>query len=156
MPRKSPHALRAEPPRSPTRQFGNLRITVCPGPPLCAGFHSQIYVDGTEIVAATDPMLRGLDPDALLRPGGPLYPADYERHAGIAYLPDSCGIPECHGMTIRIRLTRDAVIWSGLCYQDFDGKLVEQVRFDLGDYLRALAEAREDAAGSPPRGAWGV
>ena len=116
---------------------------------MCTGFHGQIYIDGTEIIAATNPELRGLDPDTLLRPGGPLYPADYERHAGIAYLSGGCGVPECHGMTVRIRLAGDAVIWSGMFYQDFDGKLVEQVRFDLGDYLRILAEAREDRGWEP-------
>ena len=123
---------------------------MCAGPPLCTGFHSQIYVDGTEIIAATNPELRGLDPDTLLRAGGPLYPADYERHAGVAYLRDSCGVPECHGLTVRIRLARDAVIWSGIFYQDFDGNLVEQARFDLGDYLGVLAEAREDRCWEPP------
>ncbi len=42
---------------------------MCPGPPLCTSFHSQIHIAGPEIIAATNPGLRDLDPDALLRFG---------------------------------------------------------------------------------------
>src|SRR6185437_14552214 len=123
MPRKSPGALRAEPGHLTTDQVRSLRITVCPGPPNSDALHTLLHVDGTELIAATNPELRGLDPDQLLRPGGPLYPADYPRRAAIAYLPDSCGVPECHGLTVNIRLHGVRVTWSGLFYQDFDGRL---------------------------------
>lgn len=151
MPRRSPGALRAEPAHSTADHLSSLRITACPGPPACDGWHTLLHIDGTELIAATNPELRGLDPDRLLRPGGPLYPADYPLDAGIAYLSDSCGVPECHGLTVRIRLRSDRVTWSGLFYQDFDGRLIEQVRFDLGDYLRSLASAREERSWESPQ-----
>src|SRR5581483_10020572 len=136
MPRRSPGALRADPAHSTANRLSSLRITVCPCPPSCDGRHTQLHIDGTELIAATNPELRGLDPDRVLRPGGPLYPADHPHHAGLAYLPDSCGMPKSHGLTVRIRLRGYRVTWSGLFYQDFDGRLIEQVQFDLGDYLR--------------------
>ena len=80
-----------------------------------------------------------------------MYPADHPHHAGLAYLPDSCGVPKCHGLTVRIRLRGDRVTWSGLFYQDFDGRLLGQVQFDLGDYLRALASARAERSWESPQ-----
>ena len=151
MPRRSPGALRAEPARSATDHVSSLRITVCPGLPACDGLHTLLRIDGTELIAATNPELRGLDPEQLLRPGGPLYPADYPRRAGIAYLSDSCGVPECHGLTINIRLHGDRVTWSGLFYQDFDGRLIEHVHYDLGEYLHALETGRADRTWESPQ-----
>src|SRR5581483_435695 len=71
MPRRSPGALRADPAHSTADRLSSLRIIVCPGPPSYDGRHTQLHIDGTELIAATNPELRGLDPDRVLRPGGP-------------------------------------------------------------------------------------
>ncbi|MGW6689268.1 RICIN domain-containing protein [Streptomyces sp. NPDC054961] len=84
MPRSSPRTLRARRPDGTTGALSTLLVTACPGPPVCAAVHTYLFVDGLDLVARSDGAMAGLDPSRLLRPGGPLYPADAPREAVLA------------------------------------------------------------------------
>ncbi|MET9466163.1 hypothetical protein ABZY44_15460 [Streptomyces sp. NPDC006544] len=139
MPRSSPRTLRSAGPVGPAGALSTLLVTACPGPPVCPAVHTYLFVDGLDLVARSDGAMAGLDPRRLLRPGGPLYPADTPREAGLA-APRGPG----HGaerLTVRIRLRGGTVIWSGLMYPGSDGEVVEEVRFRLEQYLGELERA---------------
>ncbi|GAB7109315.1 hypothetical protein JCM4814A_76290 [Streptomyces phaeofaciens JCM 4814] len=124
--------------------MSTLLVGACPGPPVCAGVHTYLFVDGLDVVARSDGRMAGLGPGRLLGPGGPLYPTDRPRTVEVAAQerPD----PGPDRLTVRIGLRGGTVIWSGLMYPGPDGGPVEEVRFRLEQYLgeieRACAAAR--------------
>ncbi|MGZ2356675.1 hypothetical protein LRE75_08245 [Streptomyces sp. 372A] len=81
----------------------------------------------------------GLHPRRLLRPGGPLYPTDVVRDVGVASSGPS--EPEAGGVVVRVRLQGETVVWTDLQYPDLQGRLVDEVRFDLGQYLGEIERA---------------
>lgn len=140
MPRRSPRALRATAPdRQSDSRKSTLLISACPGQPVCAAVHTYLFVDGLDVVARSDSRTAGLDPRQLLRPGGPLYPADTPRSAAVATgePPES----EPDRLTIEVRLRGETVIWSDLMYAGRDDTTVEEVRFDLEQYLGEIERA---------------
>ncbi|MFF7212066.1 hypothetical protein ACFZAU_16270 [Streptomyces sp. NPDC008238] len=112
---------------------------------MCAGVHTYLFVDGLDVVTLSDSRMAGLDPRRLLRPGGPLYPADTPRAVEVAAEQPGSG-PDM--LRIRVRQRGGTVIWSGLTYPGNDGGPVEEVRFRLEQYLgeveRAYAVATAD------------
>ncbi|MFF3939206.1 hypothetical protein [Streptomyces phaeofaciens] len=146
MPRRSPRVLRATvPDRHGDGAVSTLLVSACPGPPVCAAVHTYLFVDGLDVVARSDSRMAGLGPGRLLRPGGPLYPADGPRVVEVAAREQPEPGPD--RLTVRIRLRGETVIWSGLMYPGPDGRPVEEVRFRLEQYLgeveRAYAAAKE-------------
>ncbi|MER6250194.1 hypothetical protein ABT224_02185 [Streptomyces sp. NPDC001584] len=140
MPRRSPRALRATAPgRQSDSEKSTLLISACPGPPVCAAVHTYLFVDGLDVVARSDSRMAGLGPRQLLRPGGPLHPADTPRRAAVA-----TGEPPGPGadrLTIQVRLRGETVIWSDLMYAGRDDTTVHEVRFDLEQYLGEIERA---------------
>ncbi|MFE3285030.1 hypothetical protein ACFXJJ_18195 [Streptomyces sp. NPDC059233] len=112
---------------------------------MCTAVHTHLFVDGLDFVTRSDSRMAGLDPALLLRPGGPLHPADSPRTVDVAARvgPD----PGPERLSLRIRLRGGTVIWSDLMYPGPDGGVVEEVRFRLEQYLgevgRAYAEVRK-------------
>ncbi|MFF4341822.1 hypothetical protein ACFY00_18035 [Kitasatospora sp. NPDC001540] len=114
--------------------LGELLIDVCPGPPRCRDVHTFLFVDGLDLITRSHAAAVGAPPGQLLRPGGPLWPAERARSAVVT---EEDG-PE---VEIRVRLRGLRVVWSGLMYPGADGRLVEEVRFDLRPYLTELERA---------------
>ncbi|MFE1312535.1 hypothetical protein [Streptomyces sp. NPDC058755] len=116
-----------------------LLISACPGPSVCAAVHTYLFVDGLDLVARSDSSMAGLGPRWLLRPGGPLYPADMPRMVDVAAeeQPD----PGPGRLTIRVQLRGETVIWSRLMYPGLDGRAIDEVRFRLGQYLGEVERA---------------
>ncbi|MFB6620169.1 hypothetical protein ACIGFK_09155 [Streptomyces sp. NPDC085524] len=152
MPRRPPRSLRAAAPggRGATAT-STLLLSACPGPPVCTAVHTFLFVDGLDLVARSDSRMAGIDPVLLLRPGGPLQPADSPRTVDVAALVRPGQGPET--LSLRIRLRGGTVIWSDLMYPGRDGGVVGEVRFRAEQYLgeidRAYAAAR-NAAERPP------
>ncbi|MGW6980543.1 hypothetical protein ACWGE1_14025 [Streptomyces sp. NPDC054932] len=124
-----------------------LLISACPGPPACTAVHTHLFVDGLDLVARSDSRMAGLDPGQLLRPGGPLHPADMPREVDIAAeeRPD----PGPDRLTVRVRLRGETVIWSDLMYPGPDEGTVEEVHFRLGQYLGEVERAYAALTGRP-------
>ncbi|MET7300413.1 hypothetical protein [Embleya sp. NPDC005575] len=85
----------------------------------------------------------GLHPRQLLRPGGPLYPTDAVRDVSVASVVPS--EPEAGGVVVRVRLQGETVVWTDLMYPDLQGSLVDEVRFDLGQYLGEIERAYRES-----------
>ncbi|MEU9863686.1 hypothetical protein AB0D99_22705 [Streptomyces sp. NPDC047971] len=119
--------------------MSTLLISACPGPPVCAAVHTHLFVDGLDLIARSDAGMAGLQPGRLLRPGGPLYPADMPRAVDLAaqVRPE----PGPRGLTVTIRLRGKTVVWSDLMYPGGDGRPVEEVRFHLEQYLGEVERA---------------
>lgn len=116
-----------------------LLISACPGPPACAAVHTYLFVDGLDVVARSDSRMAGLDPGRLLRPGGPLCPTDMPCNVDVAAQEQPEPGPD--RLTIRVRLRGEAVIWSDLKYPGLDGRVIEEVRFRLEQYLGEVERA---------------
>ncbi|MFE1879657.1 hypothetical protein [Streptomyces diastatochromogenes] len=119
--------------------MSTLLISVCPGPPACAAVHTYLFVDGLDVVARSDSRMAGLDPRGLLRPGGPLYPADMPSTVAVASQEQPEPGPD--RVTIQVRLRSETVIWSALMYPGHDGRAIEEVRFRLDQYLGEVERA---------------
>ncbi|MET8446721.1 hypothetical protein [Streptomyces sp. NPDC005209] len=119
--------------------MSSLLISACPGPPACADTHTYLFVDGLDLVARSDSRMVGLGPRRLLRPGGPLYPTEMPRTVDVAVeeLPE----PVSDSLTIRIQLGGETVIWSDLMYPGVNGRVVEEARFRLEQYLGEVERA---------------
>ncbi|MGW0782286.1 hypothetical protein [Streptomyces sp. NPDC002913] len=111
--------------------------------------HTYLFVDGLDVVARSDSRMAGLGPERLLRPGGPLRPADTRRTAEVA--TQEWPEPGPDRLTFRVRLRGAAVIWSGLMYPGPDGRVVEEVRFRLEQYLGEVERAYEALKGRRTR-----
>ncbi|MGW6735791.1 hypothetical protein [Streptomyces sp. NPDC055013] len=124
-----------------------LLISACPGPPACAAVHTYLFVDGLDVVARSDSRMAGLDPRRLLRPGGPLYPTDMPCMVDVATQEQPETGPD--GLTIRIRLRGETVIWSDLMYPGLDGRPIEEARFRVEQYLGEVERAYAALKGHP-------
>ncbi|MFB7368952.1 hypothetical protein ACFC0D_03810 [Streptomyces sp. NPDC056222] len=137
MPRKSPRLVRA---RLSDRQghdaVSTLLVTACPGPPMCSAVHTYLYVDGLDLIARSFDGATGGHPNQLLRPGGPLYPTDQARNVDVA--AQGQGTDAAPTVCIRIRLRGRTVIWGNLMYPGADDGVIEEVRFDLPQYLAEI------------------
>ncbi len=141
MPRRPPRALRATAPdRQSDSRTSTLLISACPGPPVCTAVHTYLFVDGLDVVARSNSGMAGLHPRQLLRPGGPLHPTDMPRSADVATEVQPGSGPD--RLTIRVRLRGETVIWSDLMYAGPDSTTVEEVRFQLEQYLGEIERAR--------------
>ncbi|SEM74962.1 hypothetical protein SAMN05414137_1523 [Streptacidiphilus jiangxiensis] len=49
--------------------------------------------------------------------------------------------PSAGGLVVRVRLRGQIVVWTDLMYPDLQGKLVDEVRFDLRQYLGEIERA---------------
>ena len=116
-----------------------LLVGACPGPPVCVAVHTYLYVDGLDLVARSDSRMAGLEPRRLLRPGGPLYPTDTPCTVDVAsqVRPE----PGPDTLTVRVRLRGETVVWSDLMYPGPDGRVIEEVRFRLEQYLGEVERA---------------
>jgi hypothetical protein len=101
--------------------------------------HTYLFVDGLDVVARSDRRMAGLDPGRLLRPGGPLCPTDMPCNVDVAAQEQPEPGPD--RLTIRVRLRGEAVIWSDLKYPGLDGRVIEEVRFRLEQYLGEVERA---------------
>jgi len=106
---------------------------------VCTGLHTYLFVDGLDVIARSDARAVGFEPGRLLRPGGPLYPADVARRVSVASPAGvEAGFDE---LTLRIGLRGDTVVWSDLMYPGHDHGPVEEVRFPLGPYMAEIQRA---------------
>ncbi|MET7368363.1 hypothetical protein ABZS61_21385 [Streptomyces sp. NPDC005566] len=107
---------------------------------MCTAVHTYLLVDGLDVIGRSDSMAVGLGPDTLLRPGGPLYPADAARRVGVA---SSQGHPGSGLATLhfRVRLRGATVVWSELMYPGLDDRVIEEVCFDLEQYVGEIERA---------------
>ncbi|WP_328718184.1 hypothetical protein OHT52_01110 [Streptomyces sp. NBC_00247] len=101
--------------------------------------HTHLFVDGLDMIARSHSGAVGLHPRRLLRPGGPLYPADAIRDVNVASVVPS--EPSAGGLVVRMRLHGETVVWTDLMYPDLQGRLVDEVRFDLRQYLGEIERA---------------
>ncbi|MEY2241948.1 hypothetical protein AB8A21_03150 [Streptomyces sp. BF23-18] len=101
--------------------------------------HTYLFIDGLDVVARSGSRMAGLDPRRLLRPGGPLYPTDMPRTVDVAAQEQP--EPGPGRLTIRVRLRGEMVIWSDLMYPGLEGRVVEEVRFRLEQYLGEVERA---------------
>ncbi|WP_354644184.1 hypothetical protein [Kitasatospora camelliae] len=124
------------PDRQVCDSVSTLLIGVCPGPPRCSAVHTYLYVDGLDLIARSNGGAVGGCPDRLLRPGGPLYPSDRARTVDVA-VQDHASNSSC-GVEVRVRLRGQTVIWTDLMYPGADGRVIEEVRFDLRQYLTEI------------------
>ncbi|UUY47251.1 PAS domain-containing protein [Streptomyces yangpuensis] len=138
MPRRSPRERRAGAPGSPSA-LSTLLIGTCPGPPACTAVHTHLFVDGLDVITRSDRRMAGLTPGLLLRPGGPLHPADTPRTVAVA--AELGPEPGPDRLTVRIRLRGGTVVWSGLMYPGADETVVEEVRFRPEQYLGEIGRA---------------
>ncbi|MCX4461523.1 hypothetical protein OOK58_02350 [Streptomyces sp. NBC_01728] len=99
--------------------------------------HTYLFVDGLDVVARSDSRMAGLDPRRLLRPGGPLYPTDMSCKVDVAAQEQ----PGPGRLTIWVQLRGETVIWSDLMYPGLDGRVIEEVRFHLEQYLGEVERA---------------
>ncbi|MCX5396738.1 hypothetical protein [Streptomyces sp. NBC_00102] len=106
--------------------------------------HTYLFVDGLDVIARSNSSAAGLGPGVLLRPGGPLLPGDAARRVEVAFLPDAGCAPGAavdRAVGFRVRLRGGAVVWDELMYPGWDEEAVEEVRFDLRQYLGELDRA---------------
>lgn len=115
-----------------------LLISVCPGPPICSAEHTYLFVDGLDFIARSNSGAVGIHPSHLLRPGGPLYPTEQGRAVQVAEQDEAAG--GSPGIEVRVRLRGQTVIWSDLMYRGADGRVVEEVRFNLSQYLAEIEQ----------------
>ncbi|KOG46430.1 hypothetical protein ADK75_27095 [Streptomyces virginiae] len=101
--------------------------------------HTYLFVDGLDVVARSDSRMAGLDPGQLLRPGGPLYPADMPCKVDVA--AEEQPEPGPDRLTIRISLRGETVIWSDVMYPDPVDGVIEEVHFRLRQYLGEVERA---------------
>lgn len=113
---------------------------MCPGPPVCTGVHTYLFVDGLDLISRSDSGGVGMGPEQLLRPGGPLYPTDAARSVCLACQEQS-DLGGSAGLRIRVRLRGETVVWSELMYPGLDHGVIEEVRFHLGQYLGEIERA---------------
>lgn len=106
---------------------------------MCTAVHTYLFVDGLDLISRSDSGSAGMDPERLLRPGGPLYPRDAARSVRLASRERSD--PDSAGLHIRVRLRGETVVWSELMYPGLDHGVVEEVRFHLGQYLGEIERA---------------
>ncbi|WP_448317811.1 hypothetical protein [Streptomyces sp. CO7] len=125
--------------------MSTLLVGACPGRPVCSAVHTYLFVDGLDVITRSDGGMAGLRPGLLLRPGGPLCPTDTPRTVDVAAREDSG--PD--RLTVRVRLRRETVVWTGLAYPGVGGRPVEEVRFRLGQYLGEVARAYAALADEP-------
>ncbi|MFF2520382.1 hypothetical protein [Streptomyces sp. NPDC058086] len=116
--------------------MSTLLITACPGPPTCGTVHTYLFVDGLDVIARTYNGAAGGHPSQLLRPGGPLYPTDQARSVDVATYGQ--GSHTVAAVGIRIRLRKQTVIWGDLMYPGAEDRVIEEVRFDLAQYLAEI------------------
>lgn len=116
-----------------------LLISACPGLWACAAVHTYLFIDGLDVVARSDSRMAGLSPRRLLHPGGPLYPTDMPRKLDVAAQEQP--EPGPGRLTIRVQLRGETVIWSDLMYPGLDGRVIEEVRFRLDQYLGEVERA---------------
>lgn len=136
MPRKSPRLVRAGlSDRQVHDSISTLLVTACPGPPVCGAVHTYLFVDGLDLIARGYSGAAGDHPSQLLRPGGPLYPTDQARSVDVAAREQGF---TASALCIRIRLRGQTVLWDGLMYPGADDRVIEEVRFDLAQYLAAI------------------
>lgn len=119
--------------------MSTLLISACPGHSACTAVHTYLFVDGLDMVSRTDSRMAGLDPNWLLRPGGPLYPTDMLCAVDVAAQEQPEPGPDRLG--IQVRLRGATVIWSGLAYPGLDGGVIEEARFHLTQYLGEIERA---------------
>lgn len=112
-----------------------LLIGTCPGPPICSAVHTYLFVDGLDFITRSHNGAVGDHPRQLLKPGGRLYPTDQAHVIDVA-APDS--VNASLGVYVRVRLRGRTVVWSDLMYPGRDGRAVEEVRFDLGQYVAEI------------------
>ncbi|MFI8454567.1 hypothetical protein [Kitasatospora sp. NPDC085464] len=113
-----------------------LLVGVCPGPPVCRAVHTYLFVDGLDVIARSHDGAAGGHPSRLLRPGGPLHPADQPRSVELG--TQGQGPDTALAVRIRVRLRGRTVFWSDLMYPGADGRVIEEVRFDLAQYLAEI------------------
>ncbi|MFH8760322.1 hypothetical protein [Streptomyces atroolivaceus] len=101
--------------------------------------HTYFFVDGLDMIARSHSGAVGLHPRRLLRPSGPLYPADAIRDVNVASVVPS--EPSAGGLVVRMRLQGETVVWTNLMYPDLQGGLVDEVRFGLRQYLGEIERA---------------
>ncbi|MFD5621045.1 hypothetical protein [Streptomyces yangpuensis] len=147
MPRRSPRELRAPVSGGRSGALGTLLVGACPGPPVCTAVHTHLFVDGLDVITRSDSRMAGLAPGLLLRPGGPLHPADTPRTVDVA-APEGPD-PGPDRLTVRVRLRGGTVVWSDLMYPGADGVVVEEVRFRLDQYLGEIGRAYAALHGPP-------
>ncbi|MGW2016667.1 hypothetical protein [Streptomyces sp. NPDC001927] len=139
MPRKPPRLVRASlTDRQGHDSVSTLLTTTCPGPPTCSALHTYLYVDGLDLIARSHNGAIGDHPNRLLRPGGPLYPTDQARMVNVA--AQEQGANTAPAVSIRIRLRGQTVVWGDLTYPGADDRVIEEVRFDLTQYLAAIEQ----------------
>lgn len=126
-------------------EVSTLLIGACPGPSACAAVHTYLFVDGLDLVARSDSRMAGLDPGRLLRPGGPIYPTDMPGRVDVAAQERPESGPD--RLSIRVRLRGETVVWSDVMYPGLDGRVIEEVRFRLEQYLSEVERAYEALAG---------
>ncbi|WP_199823267.1 hypothetical protein [Streptomyces sp. NRRL WC-3742] len=107
--------------------ISSLLVGVCPGLPNCSIVHTYLFVDGLDVITRSNAYAVGAPPGLLLRPGGPLYPLEQARVVELAA-----------GVEVRIRLRGRAVVWGDLMYPGEEAGVVEEVRFDLAQYLTEI------------------
>ncbi|MGW1193324.1 hypothetical protein [Streptomyces sp. NPDC002559] len=101
--------------------------------------HTYLFVDGLDLIARSDSGAVGLPPGELLRPGGPLHPTDAVRDVDVAHRGHpGDGAP---GLRVRVGLRGGTVVWSGLMCPGPDGGVIEEVRFEPGQYLGEIWRA---------------
>lgn len=119
--------------------FSELFVGACSGRPVCTGAHTYLFVDGLDVISRSNSRMAGLDPKVLLRPGGPLYPADMPCEVDVA--AQERPEPGPGRLTVRVRVRGEVVVWSGMAYPGLDGGVVEEVRFRLAQYLGEVERA---------------
>jgi hypothetical protein len=139
MPHRPPRTVRANQIDHPSHAaVSTLLISACPGPPLCRAVHTYLFVDGLDLITRSVNGAAGASPRQLLRPGGPLYPTDQEHTADVADTDSTNG---SLSVNILVGLRGQTVIWSNLMYPGRDSQVVEEVRFELGQYIGEIERA---------------
>ncbi|WP_405137582.1 hypothetical protein [Nocardia sp. NBC_01388] len=116
--------------------MSTLLISVCSGPSMCSAVHTYLFVDGLDFIARSNSGAVGGHPSRLLRPGGPLYPTEHARIAQVTEQDEASS--GSSGVEVRVKLRGQTVIWSDLTYPGADDRVVEEVRFDLSQYLAEI------------------
>ncbi|RMI28875.1 hypothetical protein EBN03_28715 [Nocardia stercoris] len=101
--------------------------------------HTYLFVDGLDFITRSNSRAVGGHPSQLLRPGGPLYPTEQARTAQVAEQDETSS--DSSGVEVRVKLRGQTVIWSDLMYPGADDQVVEEVRFDLSQYLAEIERA---------------
>ncbi|WP_245401420.1 hypothetical protein [Nocardia albiluteola] len=113
-----------------------MLISACPGPPICNAVHTYLFVDGLDFIARSNSGAGGGHPSQLLRPGGPLYPTEQGRTVQVTEQDEASS--GSSGVEVRVKLRGQTVIWSDLMYPGADDRVVEEVRFNLSQYLAEI------------------